>query len=532
MADGDDDATPVPAAATQPPLDKTPPPPPAGTPPAAPAVPAAPTPPQFQSHTDDILRQQRALGEQEADIYKRRSEELDPLIKDYQRSAGRPAPGAPKLDKQKQFESPGQEATWKWAEAAALVGAIAGAFGRAGATTGLNAIAAMNQGLHEGNVENYNNAYKEWKAASEQTKEINENKIKEYKMVLDSRHYDLEQKSAMIELVANKYRDEAMAQAAQQKNFTLQSEIVQKGDEAQNRWNENQEKIIDNHNMMVSRLFKQGSPEWMEYMRGLKETDPEAYEENLKILRETNPKLQQQQQEKAVADAKPIADAIMSGEHPPNYTGLSRATATAVDVELAKRGADLNKMQLQYGQTKKMINSLNSPQQLRLAQVLQQADLQINRVRQLADQLDMTDFKFWNEKKMQAEVNANPGSAKLALVRQYLSSVAALRGDISQVESGGYAPTEASWGAANKQLDEADDVRTMNAALDEIKRITAFRLQAMQSFGGQTQDNPYSKKVLPPPAQELPAGSGAVAGPGAPSGGGAPPPPPGFTVGQ
>jgi hypothetical protein len=188
-------------------------------------------------------------------------------------------------------------------------------------------------------------------------------------------------------------------------------------------------------------------------------------------------------------------------------------------VALANRGTDFSKLQLQYKEAQRQVNSMESPQQLRLAQVLQQSAQEINRVRTLANQLDMTDFRWWNEKKMRAEVEADPGSPRLALVRQYLSAVAALRGDISQVESGGYAAQQSSWEAANKQINESDDVSTMNAALDELQRTTSYRLKAMQAGFGNTQQNPYTSKVVPPPPEETPAPPGGqVAGPGAPPG--------------
>jgi len=200
MADDNDTNQPVPGV--NPPLSEQPPPAP-----PAPAAPERPAP-QFQSHTSQIIAGQQALGEREEDIYRRRERELDPLIAGAERTASRPSPKAPQLQKQGGFQSPGTEAMWNWAMAASALAAIGGAFARVPATTALEGIAGMNKGLAEGNIENYNRSYKQWEANAKAVKENNETKMQEYKMVMESNKHDMDQKLAMIELVSNKYRDE------------------------------------------------------------------------------------------------------------------------------------------------------------------------------------------------------------------------------------------------------------------------------------------------------------------------------------
>jgi|SRR5215472_5656574 len=511
----------------QPPLKDTPPP---GAEPPAPTE--APQLPKFQTHAADIFEARQQLGAEEQDILGRREKELAPYRSSLARTMAQPAPARPQMQKQQPFQSPGTEAMWNWSQAALLVGALAGALGRRSATQSLNAIAGMNEGLAQGNIENYNRSYKQWEANARATRENNEQKMNEYKAVMEARHYDIEQKMSMMELVSNKYRDEIAAQAARDKNFTALAEIIMKNDEAQNKFNTEMEKVKQAHDKMNQRLFQKGSPQWLDYMSKLKKEDPDEYNNQIQILKDTTSKANQDQQKVYETQGDEISDAMIRGDYPPDMVRLGRA-APFTAAALAKKGVPLTKLELEWQAAKKAVQAVNSNQMQKFEGSLRTLDQQIDRVKDLSEQLNLTDFRWWNEKRMRKAVELAPGSPELEVVRRYLSAIGQLRGDAAQVESGGYAPTEPAWEAARDQINASDDVNTMAAALDEMRRITRFRMQAiplMQTYGpgaanrytGTTGNQPTSGVVGAAPlegGEEPAAAAPPAAGPPALPGG-------------
>ncbi|HEY1489900.1 MAG TPA: hypothetical protein VGF90_02575, partial [Verrucomicrobiae bacterium] len=206
-----------------------------------------------------MLQQQKLFGEEEQQLMQRKREQLDPLMQSQMRALSQRPPAPPKQQQTEPFKSPGMDATVGWANAAMLIGAIGGAIVRAPAGTALQGMAAMNKGMAEGDIKAYDQAYKTWKANAEQVKEKNTQRMQEYRMVLENRKYDLDQKAAMFELVANKWKDDYAALAAREKNWDKISELVMKDDEAATRHDEKMAEVQDHHEMMVAKMMQKGT---------------------------------------------------------------------------------------------------------------------------------------------------------------------------------------------------------------------------------------------------------------------------------
>jgi hypothetical protein len=219
--------------------------------------------PMFHDSTQGLLQRQQELGEREQGVLAARSREMAAPIREAQRAAAVPIPQAPKQERLPQFNpDQGRADLFAWTQAASLFGALAGAFGRKSATTALNAMAGMNKGLAEGDLQAYEMNYKTWQANSRAAAENNRQKLQEYEAILQSRKMNIDQKMSEIELVATKYQDAIAASAAAQKNFTQFAEIMQKGDQNQNSFEEKMLAIETRdsqfHEKMNTELAKNG----------------------------------------------------------------------------------------------------------------------------------------------------------------------------------------------------------------------------------------------------------------------------------
>jgi hypothetical protein len=112
-------------------------------------------------------------------------------------------------------------------QVAALMGALAGGFSRRGTTTALTAFSGMMKGLHEGNVESFNQMHQEWKEAEQNVNDVNQAKLDEYNAVWKDQQTNIAQKMEMMKLVATKYDDQITYNTAKMHDFTKLAEFQQ-----------------------------------------------------------------------------------------------------------------------------------------------------------------------------------------------------------------------------------------------------------------------------------------------------------------
>jgi hypothetical protein len=112
-------------------------------------------------------------------------------------------------------------------QVAALMGALAGGFSRKGTTTALTAFSGMMKGLHEGNVESFNQMHQEWKEAEQNVNDVNQAKLDEYNAVWKDQQTNIAQKMEMMKLVATKYDDQITYNTAKMHDFTKLAEFQQ-----------------------------------------------------------------------------------------------------------------------------------------------------------------------------------------------------------------------------------------------------------------------------------------------------------------
>ena len=112
-----------------------------------------------------------------------------------------------------------QKGSMEFASSMALVGAVFGRFSRRGGTAALNAFSGALKGWHEGNMEAYGNAQKEWEANTKKTLENNQMEIEKYKEIIENKKLNIDQMAAGLTLAAQPFQNKLMFDYAQEKNI-------------------------------------------------------------------------------------------------------------------------------------------------------------------------------------------------------------------------------------------------------------------------------------------------------------------------
>lgn len=190
-----------------------------------------------------------------------------------------------------------------------------------------------------------------------------------------------------------------------------------------------------------------------------------------------------QPQAQPQGEAARIGQAIIDGKQPPDFKGLYRM-APAVRAYLADHGFDLPKAQLEYKKAEKLIQSLDGPQQVRFQALAKSVDSTINEVRSLSQQMNQSGLMDLNRIKLEGLMRAEGNSSRGQLAARYLGAVNTLKEEFANLANGGYAPTEAVWALANRQINENYGVKQIAASLGEVQRLIRYRVDAQNSMGG------------------------------------------------
>lgn len=172
----------------------------------------------------------------------------------------------------------------------------------------------------------------------------------------------------------------------------------------------------------------------------------------------------------------------------------NEAIAAANDASKARTGKPYNgaKAQREYQAALRFVSSLNGPQMVRFMGLGESVVNTIDRVRALADQLDLSGITAANYVELEAALKVFGNTEKGQLVAQYLGATNTLKEEFANLVNGGYAPTEDAFKLANKQINENYGVKAMNASLSEVQRLINYRLTAFDTLTpkGISADNP------------------------------------------
>lgn len=195
-----------------------------------------------------------------------------------------------------------------------------------------------------------------------------------------------------------------------------------------------------------------------------------------------------------------IADAIIAGEQPPTTTGLYRYGA-AVRAILAKKGFNLAQAESDWRATQKHLSTLNSAQQLRMHQAVDNASHSLDVIEDLAKQWNAGRFPLLNRGRLAAAKQGALGKQAQEIAIQLDAQIADVTSELGNVYMGGNSPTDHSLSLAAKNLQSNWSLSGLQSAIELSRKNLRIRSNSMKNVGvsGASDDNPY---VAPSPASD------------------------------
>lgn len=176
------------------------------------------------ARTQDLLRQEGAE-------LKAPTDRLTALMAQPGPQSPQPQKVSEPPDLQKAFAKDANE----FLTTAAVVAAFGGAISRQHMTAALTSFGSAVKGLKQGQTDVFNRGYEQWKASTEATIRNNDQKQKEYEDALADRKRGIDEQMAQINMIATKYHDPLMAQAASAKNYLMVGQLMERMREANDK---------------------------------------------------------------------------------------------------------------------------------------------------------------------------------------------------------------------------------------------------------------------------------------------------------
>lgn len=398
---------------------------------------------------------------------------LDPLYKQAHSMIDQPGPKPPTLEKgPKAPQQQMGQGAMEFLQVATVFGALAGLLARRGTTTSLNAFGAAIKGFSEGNAEVFKQKSQEWKQATDEVRQANQDKLDQYNMIWRDKKMNIDQKMEEIKIVASQFGDEITYNLATQRNYTALAQADEKARQFQLMYGQRADKL---------------------------HMEAEAVRNKLDDHQQAKDQIEE------------IVEAKATGMEPPTTTGLYGKSA-AVLAGLQKRGFNQAQAIQEWDAAHKQIISQNGPQQIRYFGLASDVERNIDRVNELAAQMKQSGVPLLNRANLErlAQTRGNTPQGKLAT--RYLTAVGDLKEPFAQLANGGYAPTIPAWEQVNKQINADYGVEQLGASLDEIKRSVQYRTNAIKAQGGLPPGS--TNRYAPPAAAAAPAPASNTPKPG------------------
>jgi hypothetical protein len=189
----------------------------------------------YRTQTEELGR----LGKKEEELYSKREQEEEPLRRDYAKSLQRQSQisdaaterllaGQRDIPEPPTFNGPeAQKDAIAWMNLAAGFGAIAGGLSRYHTTTALNAFSGMMTGFAKGQIQAFDENYKTWSANADRALEYNNRAQREYKAIMDNAKLNIDAKSNLMQMTAEKWQDQIMANAARIRDVGRMTQLME-----------------------------------------------------------------------------------------------------------------------------------------------------------------------------------------------------------------------------------------------------------------------------------------------------------------
>lgn len=197
------------------------------------------------------------------------------------------------------------------------------------------------------------------------------------------------------------------------------------------------------------------------------------------------------------SDTQLNAEMLVDGSMSPTLLGgmgAGRAKAIAAARRLDPK-YDPNKEVQRYNAELTYAKNMNSAQMLRYQGLASSVVNTMDDVFKLAEKMKLGGIPVKNKLEMEAYMQANGNSEKGQLVAQYLAAVNTIKEEFANLANGGYAPTDAAWELANKQINANYGYEQLTASLKEIQRLINYRTNAISSVSVNYGQNANTMKV-------------------------------------
>jgi hypothetical protein len=218
----------------------------------------------------------------------------------------------------------------EFASAMAVMGALAGRFTRAGGTAALNAFSGALKGWNQGNQQAYEDAAKQWEAATKKTLDNNNIEIEKYKEIMADKKANIDQMMAAMNLVAAEHQNKIMFDATLEKNYTMAFGAVDKMYGAQEKLQGSYQKLLDIKNKQDEKNHTNAkwlaSPEGQAYIATLPPGDQAKYNAFIQQYGGGQPRSAPAMALKKFIQENPEATSEQISQFAAHYSGEQKAT--------------------------------------------------------------------------------------------------------------------------------------------------------------------------------------------------------------
>src|SRR5512146_92629 len=194
-------------------------------------------------------------GELESKMAPRRAEQ-EQLIGQAKQELSQPAPETPKLKDVPQFQprQVSQEEMQQFGGLATAVAALGALATRTGLTGALNTAASAIKGFEEGNLQQAELDFKNFKAQSDAAIAENNKLVEQYRLTMENRKNSLWQKMQQIQLIALQNQDDTMLATMKQKNLSVALQLVEKRIDAANKYSMGVSQLLSNYQLKAATM--------------------------------------------------------------------------------------------------------------------------------------------------------------------------------------------------------------------------------------------------------------------------------------
>jgi hypothetical protein len=363
------------------------------------------------------------------------------------------------------------EGAREWMMVASLLGALAGTRARGSTTAALNAFSGAIQGFHDGKLEQFKTQSQEWKQASDQVISDNQEKLQQYRALLEDNKMNLDQKMEEYKIVAGIYGDQISYNLADQRNYTLLGQNYQK----------------DVQNTL---RIAQATENLNKTRQGLIDKAQTASDEKDRI--------------------KNMAEGLRDNTLAPDQ--VSFRDKNKVYTAALKMGVNVREKEQKWKVIQAEVRTLNGVTMNRQISLDQSFHNEFARVLQAHEQLKFTGYPDVNKVQLQTWARTEGDKPRGQAAAAYLTGVANLQELMASAYRQGYAPTESSFALAKEAINSGwtsgQLIKSFQVAQDMLD-IRVNSISNLQALGPNSANDVLGQPTPPKPG---PVGGGAGAG--------------------